>query len=115
MKKAKKSVILVTPLLLFAVLLIPYSWVNQQYIVKWLGCGCPQIDELGNIVLSDFNANDFTALFWLFISVCATVFSIFLSKQIPRTKIWLRILYIIAICVGSLWITHQFTQMMMWK
>lgn len=37
-------------------------WANQQLLVKWLGCGCPVIDEFGNMVEDNFNANDFTAL-----------------------------------------------------
>ena len=115
MKSIKKFVILITPLLLFAVLLIPYSWVNQQFIAEWFGCGCPVIDEFGNMVENNFNANDFTALFWLFISICATIISVFLSKRIPKEKMWLKILYIVGMFLASLLITHQFRQMMMWN
>lgn len=115
MKLVKKMAVLITPLLLFAVLLIPYSWANQQFIVEWLGCGCPVIDEFGNMVENNFNANDFTALFWLFISICATVISILLSKRMLREKLWLRILYIIGIFLISLLIDYQFYQMMMWN
>lgn len=111
----KNIAILVAPLLLFAILLIPYSWVNQQFIVEWFGCGCPKVDELGNIIHPDFNANDFTALFWSFISICATAISIFLSRRIPKDKMWLRLLYVAGVFAVSLLITHQFCQMMMWK
>lgn len=111
----KKIAILATPLLLFVILLIPYSWVNQQFIVEWFGCGCPKLDELGNTVYPDFNANDFTALFWLFISICATAISVLLSKRIRKDKMWLRILYVICMFAVSLLITHQFCQMMMWR
>ena len=86
MKNLKKIVVLLTPVLLFAVLLIPYSLVNQRIIVDWLGCGCPVIDEAGNLVENNFNANDFTALFWMFVSVCVTVISAFLSRRIPKEK-----------------------------
>ena len=72
MKSSKKIAVLLTPILLFAILLIPYSLVNQYFIVDWLGCGCPVIDEAGNMVENNFNANDFTALFWLFISYLQT-------------------------------------------
>ena len=115
MKPVKKLAVLISPLLLFAILLVPYSWVNQQFIVDWLGCGCPVIDELGNMVENNFNANDFTALFWLFITVCVTVISMFLSKRIPREKLWLRILYMAGMFAISLFISYQFIQMMMWK
>ncbi len=115
MKLMKKAGLLISPLFLFAILLIPYSWANQQFIVDWLGCGCPVINELGNMVENNFNANDFTALFWLFISVCVTVISVFLSKRIPREKLWLRVLYIIGMLVISLFISYQFIQMMLWN
>ena len=111
----KKAAVLVAPLLLFALLLVPYSLANQHFIVKWLGCGCPVTDELGNTVENNFNANDFTALFWLFISVCTTVISAFLSRRIPKEKIWSRVLYVIGMFSVSLLITHQFHQMMMWN
>ena len=115
MKLIKKIAVLVAPLLLFAVLLIPYRWANQQFIVEWFGCGCPVFDEFGNMVKNNFNANDFTALFWLFISICATVISVLLSKRILKETIWLRVLYIVGMLVVSLFITYQFYRMMMWN
>lgn len=115
MKLIKKIAVLVTPLLLFAILFIPYSWINQQFIVDWLGCGCPVLDEAGNMVENNFNANDFTALFWLFISICATAISVLLSKRVPKEKMWLRVLYIVGMFSVSLLITYQFCQMLMWN
>ena len=115
MKFIKKLCILFSPLTLFLILLFPYSWINNRFLVDWFGCGCPVIDEAGNMVENNFNANDFTALFWLFISVCVTAISIFLSKRIPRDRIWLRILYIIGMLVISLFISYRFIQLMMWK
>ena len=115
MKNVKKIVILLTPILLFAVLFVPYSLANQHFIVDWLGCGCPVIDEAGNVVENNFNANDFTALFWLFVSACVTAISAFLSKIIPKEKVWLRVLYIVGMLVLSILITYQFCQMMMWN
>ena len=115
MKLIKKIAVLVAPLLLFAALLIPYSWVNQQFIVEWFGCGCPVLDEFGNMVENNFNANDFTALFWLFISICTTVISVLLSKRILKEMMWLRVVYIVGMLVVSLFITYQFCQMMMWN
>lgn len=113
-KLAKDVVVLLTPLLLFAILFVPYNWANHQFIIDWLGCGCSTVDTLGNRISPDFNTNDFTALFWLFISVCATVISAFLSKRIPKEKIWLKILYVVGMLAVSLLITNQFYRMMVW-
>ncbi|MBE6543356.1 MAG: hypothetical protein E7675_03070 [Ruminococcaceae bacterium] len=115
MKSIKMMAILLTPLLLFAILLVPYNLVNQHFIVDWLGCGCPVIDEAGNMVENNFNANDFTALFWLFISICVTAISVFLSKRMQKEKKWFRVLYILGMFLVSLLITYQFCQMMMWN
>ena len=111
----KKLLLLVSPLLAFVVLLVPYSWANQAFIVDWLGCGCPKVDELGNIILPDFNANDFTALFWGFITLWVTVAAVLLSRKISKEKWWFRILYVVGMLAVSLLISHQFIQMMMWK
>ncbi len=112
-KTVKDTVILFVPLLLFAFLIIPYSWLNQEYIVEWFGCGCPKIDSNGNMIEGYFNANDFTALFWLFVSVCATVLAWFLSKRI--TKTWLRVIYTVAILIISFFISSRLHQLMMWN
>lgn len=114
MKILKKVIILASPLLLFAVLVEPYNIVNQKFIVKWLGCGCPEIDEFGNIIRSSFNANDFTSVFWLFISVCATVAAVFISKKILKYRVWFRVIYIIGVATTSLFISYQLYQAMMW-
>ena len=83
----KRAVLLVLPLLLFLILFIPYSYINNEFIVKWFGCGCPQFDEItGETVKNNFNANTFTKYFWLFISLCVTVISAFLTKLLPRKK-----------------------------
>jgi hypothetical protein len=103
------------PLLLFPGLRGSYQWFNKNFLVKWLGCGCPVIDEAGNIIENNFHANDFTALFWLFISVCVTTISVLLSKRIPKKKMWFRVLYIVGMLLISLVITDQFCQMMMWN
>ena len=115
MKVIKKIAFFISPLLLFVVLLVPYSLANQQFIVKWLGCGCPVIDEFGNMVENRFNANDFTALFWLFISICVTAISVLIAKRIPKEKPWLRVLYVIGVFLISLLITNEYCQMMMWN
>lgn len=114
MRKVKQIAMLIAPLLLFAVLLIPYSWFNQQYVVEWFGCGCPVLDAEGNMVENHFNANDFTRLFWSLISVVATVLSAIFSKNIWKGKKWLRILYVVGTLLISLFISYNFYQMMLW-
>lgn len=114
MKIAVKILCLVLPILLFFLLFIPYSWANSEFIVDWLGCGCPVLDGNGNAIENNFNANDFTACFWLFVSVCATVMSVFLSKLLPKGKIWLKILYVSGVFAVSLALSHWFYQSMLW-
>lgn len=116
MKTFTKILCLALPILLFFVLVIPYSWVNGEYIVDWLGCGCPVYNEdTGTTVTNKFNANDFTACFWLFITVCATVMSVFLTKLLPKGKAWLKILYVVGVFAVSLAISYWFYQNMMWN
>lgn len=113
-KNVKEIIFLASPLLLFAILFFPYSFINGHFIVKWLGCSCPKFDKFGNAVRSHFNANDFTFLFWLFISLCATVSAIFLSKRIPENKRWFRVLYVAAMLLMALFITGKLCRLMMW-
>ena len=117
MKKSvfKNILIFISPILIFVVLLIPYSIINQEFIVDWLGCGCPKTDELGNIIHPSFDANDFTRLFWGIVTLGATILSFFISKKIPKENTHIRVAYIILILLVSLFIAFQFCQMMMWK
>ncbi len=110
----KTSLMLAIPILLFFVLVIPYNLANQEFIVDWLGCGCPQIDESGNLIANNFNANDFTCLFWAAVSVSATVLAYFLSKRMLGEKRWIRVVYIISVFAVSLIISIMFYQSMMW-
>ena len=112
--RARTVAILLSPLLLFVVLFLPYGWLNGHYIVDWLGCGCPRVDEFGNDLRPALNANDFTALFFLFVSVCVTVIAVFLSKRIPREKTWLRVLYVAGMLLVSLLVTSHFYRILMW-
>lgn len=112
----KNKIIMILPLLLFLVLIIPYRYVNSEFIVDWLGCGCPQFDsETGEIIENNFNANDFTACFWLFVSFCITTISGFLTKLLPKNKIWLKVLYVVFMLTVSLLISRQLTKSMMWE
>ena len=115
MKSMKKIGVLISPLLSFVILFIPYQFINHRFLVDWLGCGCPIVDASGNMIHNYFNANDFTRLFWLFMTLCVTGLSVFLSKRIPREKLWLRILYIIGMFLVSLFISCRFIQMMLWS
>ena len=115
MKDYKKIFLLCLPPLLLIICLVPYSWINQHFIVKWLGCGCPTIDEFGNLVENRFSANDFTNMFWSLISIISILLSILLSKKIFKGNLIFRVLYIISIFVISISISYQFIQMMMWK
>lgn len=115
MKWVKKTTVLASPLLLFAILLVPYSLVNRQFIVDWLGCGCPVTDALGNMKVNYFSANDFTALFWLLVCVCAVAIAVRFSVQIPKEKMWGRVVYVLGITAVSLLIARQFYYMMQWR
>ena len=112
MKNVKKILLCLSPLLLFPALLIPYSFLNQNFIVKWFGCGCPKVDQWGNTVDSYFNANDFTLLFWLFVSLCVVLISVKLSKWMKGKG---RILFLLSVLAFSLFITSHFYSLMMWN
>ena len=115
MKKVRNIALLLTPILLFFLLVIPYSILNEEVLVDIFGCGCPKLDENGEMIHSYFNANDFTTIFWLVIAAAATVGSVFLSRLIPHEKNWLRIVYIAATLAISLFIAYTFRQGMMWN
>ena len=104
MKLLKKIAFLALPLVIFIVGYIPYSFINSQFIVNWLGCGCTP----------GFNANDFTRLFWLVYSICVTVISFFVSKQ-HLSKVWLKVIYVICMLAITLCLSVPFCQSMMWK
>ena len=80
-KIVKNAAVLISPLLSFAVLLVPYSWANQAFIVDWFGCGCPKVDELGNIIHPDFNAN----VLAVYYAVCNSCFCVPI-KEISERK-----------------------------
>jgi len=109
----KNIIILLLPLILFAVLVVPYSYLNSEYLVDIFGCGCPQIDENGNMVENKFNANDVTAIFWFCVTIVVTVISGFLSVRLP--KLWMRIVYTASMFGVSLVITYLLIQSMMWN
>lgn len=112
---AKTVAILLLPLLAFFVLCWPYNWVNQTFLVDWLGCGCPVEDEFGNLHRRAFNANDFTACFWAAVALGVTVTAGFLSRRIPGERWWLRVLYVAGMLAASLWLASSFFFSMQWN
>ncbi|MBQ8683942.1 MAG: hypothetical protein IJ518_05445 [Clostridia bacterium] len=111
----KKLTVLLLPLLAFFVLYIPYNWVNQTFLVDWLGCGCPVVDEYGNVYERAFNANDFTACFWLAVTLGVTASACFLCRRISRERWWLRVVYIAGMLAASLWLAGSFYYSMQWN
>lgn len=111
----KQFFLAISPLLLFALLIVPYSWLNQTFLVDWLGCGCPQLDAFGNLYEPLFNANDFTACFWLLVAVAAGILAFFLSRRLFPNKVFTRFVYIGAIAVVSLFFAFYLYQLMMWN
>lgn len=99
--------------LLFPILYIPYLIINQEFIVKWLGCGCPSVDENGNSVFSKFNANDFTFLFWSLIALTVIVISIFNMRKIEKLNY--KVLYLLSIIAISIFLVLTFSASMQWK
>lgn len=108
----KTVALLLAPILLFFVLFFPYIWLTNTFLVDLFGCGCPKLDEAGNPLPNQFNTNDFTRLFWLFISVCVTAISAFLSKRIPKERWWLKIVYIAGMLALSLLIASHFSRLL---
>lgn len=114
-KTIKTIILLISPLLLFVVLPKPYLYVNSVFIVKWLGCGCPSVDEMGNVIEHSFNANSFTAIFWTVVSLVAAVIAAILSKRLIAKRKPLRVLYVFGILAVSLLISYRLYISMMWN
>lgn len=100
-------------IIIFPALYIPYYLLNQYVIVKWLGCGCPVIDDSGNIITNAFNANDFTAIFWSVITLIVVVLSIINIRDI--NKWYLKAVNILIIAAASIFISVCFFYSMQWK
>jgi len=110
---SKTILVFLLPIVLFAILVVPYNYINSEYLVEIFGCGCPKIDEFGNIIENDINANDITAVFWACVALCSTVIGGFISVRLP--KVWMRILYTSAVFIVSMFIAYNLTQSMMWN
>lgn len=114
-KKIFKIICLFIPLLLVVALILPYGILNSKLLVDILGCGCPVLDEDGNPVRRDFNANDFSALFWTCVWICSFFLSLhFAFKTIPKGKTWQKCVYILANALCTAWIAHWAYINMLW-
>lgn len=109
----KKAFQIIWPILLPIAMFIPYMFLNQYVIVKWLGCSCPRFSEDGTAVYSSFNANDFTALFWAIIALISIIGSFFSLKHFPQKNIGG--FYILIVIFLSTLLAYQFTASMVWK
>lgn len=106
---------LISPVLVFPVLYIPYSLLNSTLLVKWLGCGCPKVDVSGEMIHDYFSANDFTAIFWFAIAVGVTIISGLVSKQVFKERKQARVFYVAGVFVVSLFAAYWIIQRMMWN
>lgn len=103
MNKVKKVLLMSSPFLIFPFLCVPYAYVNSAYLVDLLGCGC----------VTYFNANDFTLLFLLTVSVCVLILSLLLCKNTQGKR--LRILYVTLMLAVSVIVSFILYRMMLWK
>jgi hypothetical protein len=111
--RMKKILKLYWQLLILPALYIPYHILNTKIIVKWLGCGCPQLDEHGHDVVNNFNANDFTMIFWNVVALIVIAISFFNARKL--SKWYYKLLYIIFIVIGSFFVSMKFYYSMQWS
>ena len=115
MRRFRKAMRLLLPLGTFFLLYIPYNWVNRTFLVDWLGCGCPRMDETGHFYTPTFNANTATYCFWLGIAALVVLRAVFLSRRIARRRWWLRAVYVAGMLGVSLWLAVIFFYSMQWN
>jgi len=72
MKKIKYFWQFLIPIILY----FPYLFLNENLFINWFGCGCPKIDESGNMLANQFNTNDFTKIFWSVIAFTLILISL---------------------------------------
>ncbi len=92
-----------TPLLLYPILFIPYSFINSKVIVNILGCGCEE----------GFNANHFTRIFWGVVAVAAIVLSALITRKSENK--FRGIVDTVLVAVISVILSYYFSALMMWK
>ena len=111
----KRFLSLMAPLLMFPLLYIPYSIFNVYYLVDWLGCGCPTVDENGCVVEKAFSANDFTACFWFAVALATVLISFFSARKHLKERPVLRVVYMTTVAVVSLFLMYFCVGSMMWN
>ena len=109
----KKVVKTYWQILIFPILYIPYSILNTKVIVKWLGCGCPTIDENGQTMKNTFNANTFTLFFWGIIAFIVIVISWFNMRNLTERRH--KLIYMISIVAVSIFLAFLFYYSMLWR
>lgn len=81
--------------------------------MKWLGCGCPTVDEYGNTITAAFNANDFTICFWLGIAVLVTLLSACNLKLLENRRS--KVLYLLLTAAAGVVLALLFYYSMQWN
>ena len=108
----KKIVKTYWQLLIMPVLFLPYHYLNTKVLVDWLGCGCPRLDEQGNEIINNFNANDFTRIFWLAMALIVIAISLFNMRNFAKWHS--KLIYILLIAAGSIFLAFEFIRLMQW-
>ena len=100
MKKIKYIWHLFIPIIVY----YPYIILHRELLGDIFGCGCPNIDENGNMLENQFNANDFSKIFWSFIALLLVSISIFISLKIHDKK--RKAAYLIGVIIVSLVLSY---------
>lgn len=107
----KKVVKLFWQLTILPILYVPYRILNETVLINILGCGCPtdSVDVAREII----DANDFTKLFFTFVSIAIIVISVYKVKNI--SKVSFKVIYMVSIVCICIFVANIFCQSMMWK
>lgn len=113
-KTVKAAIALLSPILLFPVLIAPYQWFNRNVLIGWLGCGHNITIIDGKYHRSFFTANDFTACFCLLMIATINALSFFLAKHFLKDKPKLRVVYVVCVASLSIVFARSFFRSMLW-
>lgn len=108
----KKFFVLFWQFLPFPVLYFPYKILNEQVLMDWLGCGCPRLDENGQIV-PHFSANSFTAYFWFAVALFSIIITVINLKRI--SKWYFKVAYAVVCIFLALFLSNSFYYHMQWN
>ena len=101
----KKIFKLISPLLLFDLLLWPYAHLNKTIIIDTFGSGWSYYP----------NANDVSNIFWYAVAICVALISIYRAITQIKGKWWLKSIYVLAMLVISLYIAKQIIPIFYWR